>query len=47
MPHVRFNGLMDLEPIPTGAVYASAIGPDVPVAIRRTRLNCARPRTPL
>jgi len=37
--HLRFNDLMDPEPIPVGTDYASVFDSDVPVIIQHTRLD--------
>jgi hypothetical protein len=37
--HVRFNDLVDPEPIPKGTDYASVIESDVPIVVQHTRLD--------
>ncbi len=37
--HVRFNDLVDPEPIPKGVDYASVIESDVPIVVQHTRLD--------
>ncbi len=37
--HVRFNDLVDPEPIPRGTDYASVITSDVPIVVQHTRLD--------
>ena len=37
--HVRFNDLMDPEPIPRATEYASVIQSDIPVVVQFTRLD--------
>lgn len=37
--HVRFNDLLDPEPIPPGVDYASVIESDVPIVVQHTRLD--------
>lgn len=37
--HVRFNDLVDPEPVPTGTDYASIIVSDVPIVVQHTRLD--------
>jgi hypothetical protein len=37
--HVRFNELVDPEPVPTGREYASLIEADVPIVAQHTRLD--------
>lgn len=37
--HVRFNNLVEPQPIPKGTDYASIIESDVPVVIQHTRLD--------
>lgn len=37
--HLRFNDLIDPEPIPTGTDYSSVIESDVPIVVQHTRLD--------
>ena len=37
--HVRYNDLMDPEPIPKATNYASTIDSDVPIVVQHTRLD--------
>ena len=37
--HIRFNDLVDPEPIPLGTEYSSVFHADVPVVIQHTRLD--------
>jgi len=37
--HLRFNDLVDPEPIPVGTDYASIFDSDVPIIIQHTRLD--------
>ena len=37
--HVRFNDLVDPEPIPRDTDYASVIESDVPIVVQHTRLD--------
>ena len=37
--HLRFNDLIDPEPIPRGTDYASLIEADVPIVVQHTRLD--------
>ena len=37
--HVRFNDLVDPEPIPKATPYASVIEADVPIVVQHTRLD--------
>jgi len=37
--HLRFNDLMDPEPIPKGTDYSSVIEADVPIIVQHTRLD--------
>jgi hypothetical protein len=37
--HLRFNDLVDPEPIPKGIDYASVIEADVPIVVQHTRLD--------
>jgi hypothetical protein len=37
--HVRFNELMDPEPIPRDTDYSSVIESDVPIVVQHTRLD--------
>jgi hypothetical protein len=37
--HVRFNDLVDPEPIPKGTDFASVIESDVPIVVQHTRLD--------
>jgi hypothetical protein len=37
--HVRFNDLVDPEPVPRGTDYASLIESDVPIVAQHTRLD--------
>ncbi len=37
--HVRFNDLVDPEPVPRDTDYASIISSDVPVIVQHTRLD--------
>ena len=37
--HIRFNDLVDPEPIPLGTEYSSVFHSDVPVVIQHTRLD--------
>ena len=37
--HLRFNDLIDPEPIPKGTDYASVIEADVPIVVQHTRLD--------
>lgn len=37
--HLRFNDLIDPEPIPRGTDYASVIEADVPIVVQHTRLD--------
>lgn len=37
--HIRFNDLIDPEPIPRGTDYASVIESDVPIVVQHTRLD--------
>jgi hypothetical protein len=37
--HVRFNDLIDPEPVPLGMNYASVLESDVPVVVQHTRLD--------
>jgi hypothetical protein len=37
--HLRFNDLIDPEPIPRGTDYASVIEVDVPIVVQHTRLD--------
>ena len=37
--HVRFNDLMEPEPVPLGTDYASLIESDVPIVVQHTRLD--------
>ena len=37
--HIRFNNLMDPQPIPRGTDYASLIESDVPIVVQHTRLD--------
>lgn len=41
--HVRFNELMDPEPVPRDTDYASVIESDVPVVVQHTRLDSRQP----
>ena len=37
--HVRFNDLVDPEPVPRGTDYSSVIESDVPIVVQHTRLD--------
>ncbi|HKY07310.1 MAG TPA: sensory rhodopsin transducer, partial [Candidatus Binatia bacterium] len=37
--HVRFNDLIDPEPIPVGTDFASVIESNVPIVVQHTRLD--------
>lgn len=37
--HIRFNNLIDPEPIPHGTDYASLIESDLPIVVQHTRLD--------
>lgn len=37
--HLRFNDLLDPEPIPKGTDYASVIESDIPIVVQHTRLD--------
>ncbi len=37
--HVRFNELMDPEPVPHNTDYASVIEADIPIVVQHTRLD--------
>jgi hypothetical protein len=37
--HLRFNDLVDPEPIPKATPYASVIDADVPIVVQHTRLD--------
>lgn len=37
--HVRFNDLIDPEPVPKGTDFASVIESDVPIVVQHTRLD--------
>jgi len=37
--HIRFNDLIDPEPIPLATNYASVIEADVPIVVQHTRLD--------
>jgi hypothetical protein len=37
--HVRFNDLVDPEPIPLATDYSSVIESDVPIVVQHTRLD--------
>lgn len=37
--HVRFNDLVDPEPVPSGTDYASILVSDVPIVVQHTRLD--------
>lgn len=37
--HLRFNDLIDPEPIPRGTDYGSVIEADVPLVVQHTRLD--------
>jgi hypothetical protein len=37
--HIRFNDLIDPEPIPLGTDYASVIESDIPIVVQHTRLD--------
>src|SRR5687767_4988412 len=37
--HVRFNDLIDPQPVPLGTNYASVLKSDVPVVVQHTRLD--------
>ncbi len=37
--HLRFNDLVDPQPIPRGADYSSVIESDVPIVVQHTRLD--------
>ncbi|MDB4965754.1 MAG: hypothetical protein JWN44_1443 [Myxococcales bacterium] len=37
--HLRFNDLVEPEPIPTATDYASVIESDVPIVVQHTRLD--------
>ena len=37
--HIRFNDLIDPEPIPLATEYASTIESDVPIVVQHTRLD--------
>lgn len=37
--HLRFNDLVDPEPIPLGTDFASVIEADVPIVVQHTRLD--------
>ncbi|MGH7181580.1 MAG: sensory rhodopsin transducer [Nitrospiraceae bacterium] len=37
--HVRFNDLVDPEPVPKGTDFASVIKSDVPIVVQHTRLD--------
>ncbi len=37
--HVRFNDLVDPQPIPVATDYASVIESDVPIIVQHTRLD--------
>jgi hypothetical protein len=45
--HLRFNGLMDPEPVPKGTDYASVIEADVPIVVQHTRLDSRQARNAL
>ncbi|MGV3634455.1 MAG: sensory rhodopsin transducer [Pseudorhodoplanes sp.] len=40
--HLRFNDLMDPEPIPLDTDYASVFESDVPIVVQHTRLDSRR-----
>lgn len=37
--HLRFNDLLDPEPVPKGTDYASVIEADIPIVVQHTRLD--------
>lgn len=37
--HIRFNDLIDPEPIPLATEYASTIESDIPIVVQHTRLD--------
>jgi hypothetical protein len=37
--HVRYNDLIEPEPIPRGTAYSSVIESDVPIVVQHTRLD--------
>lgn len=37
--HIRFNNMIDPEPIPRGKDYSSLIESDIPVVVQHTRLD--------
>src|SRR5262249_16818069 len=37
--HLRFNDLIDPEPVPKGTDYASVIESDIPIVVQHTRLG--------
>lgn len=37
--HIRFNDLIDPQPIPLGTEYASVIESDIPIVVQHTRLD--------
>ena len=45
--HVRFNDLVDPEPVPRGTDYASVIASDVPIVVQHTRLDSRQSETAL
>jgi hypothetical protein len=45
--HVRFNELLDPEPVPRGLDYASFIDSDVPIVVQHTRLDSRQPENAL
>jgi len=45
--HIRFNDLLDPEPIPVATDYASVIESDVPIVVQHTRLDSRQPANAL
>jgi hypothetical protein len=45
--HLRFNDLVDPEPVPRDTSYASIIQADVPIVVQHTRLDSRNPNIAL
>ena len=45
--HLRFNDLVDPQPVPLDTDYASVFESDVPVVVQHTRLDSRRPELAL
>jgi hypothetical protein len=45
--HLRFNDLVDPEPVPRDTSYASIIQSDVPIVVQHTRLDSRNPNIAL